>query len=94
MFHIDKTNFKPSFKDTSFLDGSLPALSAKNDLSSVNIWDTLTTDSFDNPDSFFEISKLPGASAKRIFEVTTATMTVLILLLLKSLDEITTTGRL
>lgn len=56
-------------------------------------WETFTTDSFDSPDSFLEIRKFPGASCKRIFEVIIATMTVLILLRLKSSDDMTTTGR-
>ncbi len=51
--------------------------------SKVRIYDTLTTDGLDKPESDLAKRTLPGASANARFDVTTATMTVAMRLSLK-----------
>jgi len=53
-----------------------PTRSIKNDLSKVNSWETLTTDSLDSRLCRRGSSTLPGAAAKLTLDVTTATRTV------------------
>jgi len=69
-----------------------PVFSNKNDLSIVNIWETLTTDSRSKPHDFFVNRTLPGAPDKKTFEVIAATSTVFIWLWLKELSCTTKTG--
>ena len=89
----DRTSFRPSLKTSSFFRDNLPSCSVKNDLSNVKSWETLTTEFWGSPPSFFNSWKFPGTSASLKFGVIMATITVWILLWLNSLEEITTTGR-
>lgn len=58
----------------------------------VITWETLTTDGFVSPVPRVGSRTLPGASARRRFEVMTAAMTVLMRLSLKLLAETTRYG--
>ena len=66
-------------------DNYLLIVTSKNDLSKVSSCEIFTTDSLDKPPSLFDIEKFPGASAKRKFDVITATISVFIVLELNSL---------
>lgn len=66
--------------------GSARTRVAKNDLSMVTTWETLTTDGFGRPDSFLLTRTLPGTSASDRFDVITATMAVEMRLSLNGLD--------
>lgn len=52
----------------------------------VNIWETLTTEGFDKPESDFAMRTLPGAFANARLDVKTATITVAIRLSLNGFD--------
>ena len=66
--------------------GKVLTLSVENDLSTVINCETLITLSFDKLDFLIESKMFPGAEDNLIFDVTTAAIIVLILLLLKLLD--------
>jgi len=74
--------------------GKRPHLSARNDRSTVITCDTFATESLGRPESDAGTNTLPGASARRRFEVRTTAMTVRIRLRLKAVDWTITTGRL
>lgn len=87
-----RTNLKPSSTWAMIELESEWTFSVKYDLSMVIIWETLITLSLDSFD-FSEGSKtLPGAATKRIFDVITTAIIVLILLSLNSFDWIISTG--
>ena len=66
--------------------------SVKYDLSMVIIWETLITLSLGNFDFLEESKTLPGAAARRVFDVITTAIIVLILLSLNSFDWMISTG--
>ena len=72
---------------------SFPTHSARNDLSTVIICETLTTEAFFNPLDLADIRTFPGAAANMRLEVMTAATTVLTRLRLNSFDCMTRIGR-
>jgi len=92
-FYTARTSFNPSFNNWTCLPVKLPAFSVRKDLSRVINCEMLTDESLESPELFLLSLKLPGASAKRRFELITAAIIVLILLWLNSFDEAITTGR-
>ena len=77
-FHKDSTRRIPASTSFNMVASMLPIFSVKKDLSTVINCETLTTDFFGNPDSFFDKRILPGASASRRLEVITTAITVFI----------------
>lgn len=67
--------------------------SLRNDLSTVMICETFTTDGFESPEPLVGMRTFPGASASRRFDVTTAAITVLMRLVLKLSAETINSGR-
>jgi hypothetical protein len=57
------------------LSRTCPHFSTRNVLSTVIIWDTLTTESLVSPDSLVANRTFPGAVASRRFPVMTTAMT-------------------
>jgi len=90
--YSDRANRRPSSTDASNAGATLPTRSVRKLLSMVIICETLTTDGFDRPVPRTGSRTLPGASARRRFEVITAAMTVLIRLSLKLFAETTRYG--
>ena len=88
-----KTRRSPSSTSASNRGLSLPIRSVRNALSTVMICETLTTDAFVRPVPLIGRRTLPGASAKRRFEVMTAAITVLMRLSLKLFAEMISNGR-
>jgi hypothetical protein len=83
----------PERINPSFALGSIPTCSASRDLSSVMIWETLATDSFDSPVNRGSRRTLPGASAHFKLLVSGTHTTAAIRLRLKASPSTTTTGR-
>ena len=93
-FYKERTRRKPSSMDLIRYAGRRPHFSVRNVRSTVITCDTFATESLGRPLSDAGTNTLPGASARRRFEVRTTAMTVRIRLRLKAFDCTTTTGRL
>ena len=89
----DRTRRSPSSTSPRSRGFSLPMRSVRNDLSTVMICETFTTDGFESPVPLVGRRMFPGASASRRFDVTTAATTVLIRLTLKLFAEMISSGR-
>lgn len=83
----ERANRSPSSTEASNAGATLPTRPVRKVLSMVMTCDALTTEGFDKPVPLTGSRTLPGASARRRFEVMTAAMTVLIRLSLKLLAE-------
>ncbi len=89
----ENTSRKPSSISASCGCATLPIRSVRKDLSTVSTCETLTTEGLLRRVPRVGIRTLPGASARRKFEVTTAATTVLMRLALKLSDEMMSSGR-
>ena len=89
----DRTRRSPSSTSSRSRGFSLPMRAVRNDLSTVIICETFTTDGFASPVPFVGRRMFPGASASRRFDVITAAITVLMRLTLKLFAEMISSGR-
>jgi hypothetical protein len=93
-YHRERARRNPSSIDLIKCGGKRPHFSVRNVRSTVMTWETLATESLGRPDSDEGTNTLPGASARRRFEVKTTAMTVRMRLRLKGFDWTIMTGRL
>lgn len=89
-----RTRRTPSSTSRNLAGGNLPTRPVRNDLSSVTICETLTTDARPKPTLRLESSTLPGAAASCVVDVIAATTTVPMRLRVNSSLCRMTTGRL
>lgn len=90
----ERTKRKPSSMDLIKCPGRRPHFSVRNVRSTVITCETFATESLGRPESDAGTNTLPGASARRTFDVRTTAMIVRIRLRLKAFDWTITTGRL
>jgi hypothetical protein len=91
--HSASAKRMPSSTSRSLRAESRPIRSVRKLLSSVTIWETLTTDARPRPTLWLDSATFPGAIASFVFDVIAAATTVRIRLRLNSSACITTTGR-
>ena len=91
-YRISRTVLRQLLTLSTICFGSMATCSVKSSLSTVVICEKLTVDVLSRPDTAFSSNKLPGREAIPVFDVMTAHITVLIVLRLKSLLCIISTG--
>lgn len=91
--YLSKTMSIPENTRSNLLLGSFETRSIRVHLSTVTIWDTFATESFDSPVKPDGRVTFPGAAAQSILLVNGTTTAVPILLRFRGSPWITTTGR-